>query len=253
MPLPPITEGFTCDAGSLLFKVICEYNNFVTKSFDVDNQGNTADEPIGESASQTLALLEEHRRKVGTSLFSRPAPILAAWGFAYLVGFGLLWITYGGHGGFADRGAVLVLAGLGILASVVAVTRMTRIGQGVDGPSRRSATMFSWCWPAALLGVSAFDVGLSRHGMSTTALSLLWPGSFLLVVAVLFLCAGVIFGDRSQFGLGLWSLTIAAASTFAGTPGNFAELALAGGGGLLVAAGSSFLASHRTQVARGEQ
>jgi hypothetical protein len=104
--------------------------------------------------------------------------------------------------------------------------------------------MFSWCWPATLAGVFAFDLGLSRHGLPETTLSLLWPGSFLLVGAVLFLAAGVLFGDRAQFGLGLWSLAVAAGSTFAGRPGNFAVLALAGGGGLLLAAAFPFLAAR---------
>jgi hypothetical protein len=108
--------------------------------------------------------------------------------------------------------------------------------------------MFSWCWPAALLGVLVFDLGLSRQGLSATAQSLLWPGSFLLVAALLFLAAGVLFGDRAQFGLGLWSLAVAAGSTFAGRPGNFVVLALAGGGGLLLAAAAQCLAARGPQV-----
>ena len=108
-------------------------------------------------------------------------------------------------------------------------------------------------WPATLFAVLAFDIGLSRHGVSETALSLLRPGSFLLVVAVLFLTAGVLFDDRVQFGLGLWSLAVAAASTFAGRPGNFAMHALAGGGGLFVAATYPFLALGGAHGARGDR
>jgi hypothetical protein len=217
---------------------------------DTENQGARADDVSEQSARQALAVVDEQRRQVAASLFPGPTPILAAWGFTYLVGFGALWLTAGRQGAFATWGAAVVLAGLGVLASAVAVARMTRIGRGVEGPSRRSAVMFSWCWPAVLIGVFAFDVGLSRHGVPEAALSLLWPGSFLLVVAVLFLAAGVLFSDRAQFGLGLWSLAVAAASTFAGRPGNFAVLALAGGGGLLVAAGSRFLAARGARAAR---
>ncbi|EQD42911.1 conserved hypothetical protein, membrane, partial [mine drainage metagenome] len=145
-------------------------------------------------------------------------------------------------------GDALPLIGLGVVASAVAVSRMVSLGRGLDGPSRRSAVMFSWCWPAALAGVGAFDLGLSRHGVPEAMLSVLWPGSFLLVGAVLFLCIGALVGDRAQFGLGLWSLAVAAASTFAGSPGNFAVLALAGGGGLLVAAGSKLLAGWAVRL-----
>jgi hypothetical protein len=217
------------------------------------NQNAPSGELTERSASHALALVDEQRRQAAASLFPGPTPILAAWGGTYLVGFGALWITAGRPGAFATWGAALILAGLGILASAVAVVRMTRLGRGVEGPSRRSAVMFSWCWPATLVGVFAFDVGLSRHGVPEAALSLLWPGSFLLVGAVLFLTAGVLFADRAQFGLGLWSLAVAAASTFAGRPGNFAVLAFAGGGGLLVAAVFRFLAARGAHVARDVQ
>jgi hypothetical protein len=206
-----------------------------------------------QSARDALALVDHERRQAAASLYPGPTPILAAWGCTYLVGFGALWLSADREGALASWGATLVLAGLGVLASAVTVARIARLGRGVQGPSRRSAVMFSWCWPAALVGVFAFDLGLSRHGVSDTALSLLWPGSFLLVGAVLFLTAGVLFDDRAQFGLGLWSLAVAAASTFAGRPGNFAVLALAGGGGLLVAAATRFLAARRAQLARDEQ
>jgi hypothetical protein len=217
------------------------------------NESARIGEPGGASARHALALLDEQRRETAASLFPSPAPILAAWGCAYLVGFGALWLTAGHRGGFATWGTTAILAGLGVLASAVAVARMARIGRGVEGPSRRSAVMFSWCWPATLAGVFAFDLGLSRHGVSGTALSLLWPGSFLLVVAVLFLAAGVLFYDRAQFGLGLWSLAVAAASTFAGRPGNFAVLALAGGGGLLIAAAYGYFAPRSAHAASDEQ
>jgi hypothetical protein len=203
--------------------------------------------------SHSIPTVSPDRGSVAASLFPSPAPILAAWGCAYLVGFGALWLTAGHRGGFNTWGTTAILAGLGVLASAIAVDRMARIGRGVEGPSRRSAVMFFWCWPSTLAGVFAFDLGLSRHGVPGTALSLLWPGSFLLVVAVLFLAAGVLFYDRAQFGLGLWSLAVAAASTFAGRPGNFAVLALAGGGGLLIAAAYGFFAARSAHAASDEQ
>ena len=213
------------------------------------NQDAQTDE-LNDQSRLALAILEEQRHQTAASLFPGPTPILAAWGCTYLVGFGALWLTAGSRGALAGWGATMILAALGVLAATVAVSRMAQLGRGVDGPSRRSAVMFSWCWPASLVGVFAFDLGLTRHGVPDSALSLLWPGSFLLVGAVLFLAAGVLFGDRAQFGLGLWSLAVAAASTFAGQPGNFAVLALAGGGGLLVAAAFGFFTARVTHVAQ---
>jgi hypothetical protein len=204
-----------------------------------------------DSARHALTLIDERRRQSRVSLFPGPAPILAAWGCVYLAGFGAFWLSV--HTNVvATWVAVLILGGLGCLALAVSVARMTRLGRGVQGPSRRSAAMYSWCWPATLVGVTALDLGLTRHGLPEATLSLLWPGSFLLVVAVLFLCGGVLFGDRTQFGLGVWSLAVAAASTFAGWPGNYVVLALAGGGGLLTASAFQFFADRGSDLGEDE-
>ena len=81
--------------------------------------------PIGElteqSARRAVALVDEQRRRAAASLFPGPTPILAAWGCTYLVGFGALWLAAGRHSAFASWAAALILAGLGILASAVAV------------------------------------------------------------------------------------------------------------------------------------
>jgi len=65
---------------------------------------------------------------------------------------------------------------------------------------------------------------------------LLWSGSALLVVGLLYLAAGIIWTDGVQYGLGVWILLTGAASVSAGVPGNFAVVSLAGGGGLVLAA-----------------
>jgi hypothetical protein len=54
---------------------------------------------------------------------------------------------------------------------------------------------------------------------------------------VLYHAGGALWQDRFQYGLGVWMLVTGAGSVLAGVPGNFAVLALAGGGGLLLTAG----------------
>lgn len=81
------------------------------------------------------------------------------------------------------------------------------------------------------------NTGVTRLGLSDDAVTLLWAGSSLLLVGVLYLGGGVLFQDRFQYGLGVWMLLSGAGSVFAGVPGTFAVVALAGGGGLLLAAG----------------
>ena len=77
---------------------------------------------------------------------------------------------------------------------------------------------------------------MSRLVLACDAMTLLWSGSALLLVGVLYLAGGALFQDRFQYGLGLWMLVSGAASVYAGVPGNFAVVSLAGGGGLFLAA-----------------
>lgn len=193
-----------------------------------------------------LSAIEDQQRKVADGVFPGPMPVFATWGSVYLVGFGSIWLSWGHGGTFSAWGAAALLGALGAVATAVSVVRLTRFGKGVDGPSRRTATTFAWCWPAAMAGVLAFDLGLQRHGMATGTLALLWPASFLLVAAVLFLASGALWADKGQLALGIWSLAVAAASTFAGSPANFAVLAFAGGGGLLTTALVAWLARARS-------
>ncbi len=51
-----------------------------------------------------------------------------------------------------------------------------------------------------------------------------------------------------QYGLGIWILAVDAVSVFAGVPGNYLLLSLAGGGGFLAAA-ASFAARRRAVAA----
>ena len=97
--------------------------------------------------------------------------------------------------------------------------------------------MYGWSWGLGFFALGVVNIGVTRLGLPDDAVTLLWSGSSLLLVGVLYLGGGALFQDRFQYGLGVWMLASAACSVFAGVPGNFAVVALAGGGGLLLAAG----------------
>jgi len=97
--------------------------------------------------------------------------------------------------------------------------------------------MYGWSWAIGFCALGVVNTGVTRLGLPNDAVTLLWSGSSLLLVGVLYLGGGALFQDRFQYGLGVWMLLSGAGSVFAGVPGNFAVVALAGGGGLLLAAG----------------
>jgi hypothetical protein len=191
------------------------------------------------SAGESLALIERQHREARRRLGVNVALFYGPWGAAYLLGFGSIFLTYPSASPLRIPGgmAAVITGVLFVTAFVVSVVNGTRAGRGVRGPSRVVGAMYGWSWTLGFCALSAVNVGVSRQGLPDDAATLLWSGSSLLLVGVLYLAGGALWQDRFQYGFGVWMLVTAAVSVLAGVPGNFAVLALAGGGGLLLTAG----------------
>src|ERR1039458_4339816 len=86
------------------------------------------DELTEVTARDALTVIDERQRQSRASLFPGPAPILAAWGCTYLVGFSVSWLSVH-RNVIASWVAVVILGGLGVVASAVSLARMTRLGR----------------------------------------------------------------------------------------------------------------------------
>ncbi|MGH9088235.1 MAG: hypothetical protein ACRDYZ_09000 [Acidimicrobiales bacterium] len=187
------------------------------------------------SVAASLRLIERQRGATARAVYGDPTPILLSWGLTWLVGFSLSYFASSSRKPVPEWVAGAVFLVLGVGAAAISTVQMTRRSQGVAGPSSAMAAKYAWSWPVASIATAAFDVGLARHGLPNSVATLLWPGSFLVVTGALFLGGGALFNDRVVFGLGAWTLVTAAAGALAGAPANFAVMAAAGGGGLIVA------------------
>jgi hypothetical protein len=190
------------------------------------------------SAEETLALIEQQQQEAQRKLGVNPALFYGPWGAAYLLGFGSIFFTYPTtfprH--MPDAVAAAITGALFAAATVISVVTGARAGRGLRGPSREAGAMYGWSWTLGFCALAAVNIGVTRLGLPDDAVTLLWSGSSLLLVGVLYLAAGALFQDRFQYGLGMWMLMSGACSVFADVPGNFAVVSLAGGGGLLLAA-----------------
>lgn len=200
------------------------------------------------SPEESLSLVKAQRDVATRRVRVDPVPILAAWGVAWLVGFGAIYLASPqGPGPLLPTWAAGVIAGvLFAVALVVSIGQSVWRGRGIEGPSRQVGAMYGWSWLMGLAGLYGVNLGLMHAGMASRLLPLAWSGSALLVVGVLYLAGGMLWKDRVQYSLGAWTLVTGAASVSAGVPANFAVLSLAGGGGFLVGAAVSYLRRTRS-------
>ena len=191
------------------------------------------------SAGESLALIERQHEEAQRRLRVNPALFYGPWGAAYLLGFGAIFLTYPTAVPLRvpGTGAAVITGLLFAVATVVSIGTGVRAGRGLRGPSRAAGAMYGWSWTLGFCALTAVNLGVTRLGLPEDAVTLLWSGSSLLLIGVLYLASGALFQDRFQYGLGVWMLASGALSVFAGVPGNFAVVSLAGGGGLLLAAG----------------
>jgi hypothetical protein len=193
---------------------------------------STHDPAEHPSAADALAAIDAAQQHTTASLRPSPLGMFLPWGLGYLVGFGGVWLAVRGVLPGAVVTVLLVLAAVVPLISTgVTVARSTR---GVSGPSRRVGALYGWAWLLGFAALVAINIRVGLLGVPGPTLSLLWSGSALLVVGLLYLAGGALWNHVPQYVLGVWTLVTAVATVFVGYPANFAVLALAGGGGFIV-------------------
>lgn len=187
------------------------------------------------SAEESLNLIAQQNRQNRRELGGGPARMLAAWAFAWIVGWGFTYFTTqtasipGWVGGVLVT--VLFLAAMGYTAFVSA-----RAGRGIRGPSKTVGAMYGYSWALVSIGLAVVDIRITNFGTLTSdQVSLLWSGTWLLVTGIMYLAGGMLWQDKLMYGLGAWMIVSSALSVLVGFPANFLVLTVCGGGGFLLA------------------
>jgi hypothetical protein len=184
-----------------------------------------------------LALLESERARAATALGSDLRLLYGIWGVAWLVGFLTRWSGTG-------RGPVHVPGPLAVGvfnvciagAVVLTIAHHVRRSAGVRGPSVRSGAMYGWAWFWVFGALGAVMSSLYAAGLDEERITLLWSVLSGVAVGTLYLGSAAIARDWVEYGIGAWVLVVSAVASFAGYPGVFLVMGLAGGGGFLLAA-----------------
>ena len=189
---------------------------------------------------EALAVVDAQRSTYLKRHEIKAAPLLTAWGLAWLVGYAALALYREPD---YDLPRVPYLFFCGCLAAALLFTFAYIIpkARGVRGRSSREGT---YCGLAWTLGMSLGAVILSRlnaylaavnTGQANEVASVVSNAVPCLVVGVIFMSAAL--WDEAVMGvLGGWILLITLVVTIAGMPWGWWIMSVAGGGGMLVAA-----------------
>lgn len=192
-------------------------------------------------AAAALSAIEDQQNILHVRTGIRSAPLLAAWGLAWLLGYGALRL--GRRPDFTVPAPHMVffvaaLACAGIYTAVYISRRIRGIrGGSVDQGARLGA---AWCGAFVLWFVIIGRVGSLLAAMGTVrareAGVILSNAGPCLIVGVLFLASSAVWRERTLGVLGGWILITTTAATIVGGSAMLLVMSLAGGGGMLLAA-----------------
>jgi len=130
----------------------------------------------------------------------------------------------------------------------VTAVHLIRKSGGVRGTTAVQGAMYGWAWLLGFAVVATLGYALNRDGANVQVTSTVMMTVNLLVVGVLYMAGGAIWGERTQFVLGAWILVVTIAATLIGNPHMMLVMSLAGGGGMLVAAAAETVRRRRPEV-----
>jgi len=184
-----------------------------------------------------LALIEREQANLARDLTPDPRLMYWPWGFAWLIGFGLLFLRFGPGGRvFVDLPAWLPLTLLSLsfmAAGAVTGAVGARSALQTRGPSSRQGLMYGLTWGISFFGMSLLFAQFG-DAMPDDKLSLLWAGGLVALAGALHMAGAAIWNDRPLFVLGAWTSVTNVAGIVAGPGWHSLIVAIAGGGGMLL-------------------
>ncbi len=201
-----------------------------------DNEA-TNDEALDVRAAD--AIVRETRERTRGSLTVETPPLYAAWGLAWFLGLGGMWLSVRDQQPYREPSTLsqIVLGVLLFAALMVTMIVVVRASRGVEGTSSLQGRIYGLSWPIGFAALFAIEGALAEHGASDEVLGVIGVTGPILVTALIYLVASALWIDWSMFALGVWMALVAAVGAWTGPVTALLIGALAGGGGFLLAAG----------------
>lgn len=211
-----------------------------------DDAETSSDEPGAADPREMLAMLRAEQERIGRRMAAGVPVILLAWGVAWLVGFGLLWLIDGMRPqGVAVPLPVAAVSFAVLMAAALAASAIVgaRMGRGIRSSPAAAWTGAVYGLASALGFVGIFTIGsaLRASGMTPELGNLYYPTMCVFLVGVMYVVAGAIWHNRPSAAMGAWLVVLACVAPFFGYPTHYLVYALAGGGVFLLAAAVAWL------------
>lgn len=199
--------------------------------------------PPGTDPAALLALIAAERERTRRRTAPSLAVIATAWGVAWLVGYLTLFLTFDGV--TAPWWAFTVFTGLLVLAVVITAVHISRRSAGLRGESATVGAMYGWTWFVGFTAAALVFAAVARLGVTPEVIAVLSNGVSCLVVGLIYMAGGMLWREWRMFLLGGWIALAAGFASLAGAPTIYLVMALAGGGGFLLAAALDAVVARR--------
>jgi hypothetical protein len=207
------------------------------------NGGRAEDEP--QDAAAMLDLVRSQQDRVTRQLAAEVPLILAAWGVAWFVGFGLLWLIEGAKPAVAVPLPIAVAVFIVLMVGALVSTAILgiRSGRGIRSSAESAFTgaVYGWTWTIAFVSMFVFGTALIQNGMPPALANIYYPTVSTLFVGLLYFVGGGIWRAKPMLWLGGWFIVVALVAPFFGYPTNYLVFSLAGGGVFLIGAVTAWL------------
>ena len=199
----------------------------------------SASTPLDPRAA--LETISEQQAALRRRTLIRSSPLLAAWGLAWLVGYGAGWL---GIRPDYTMPAPLWVVYFGCLAAAGAYTctYIVRRARGMRGSSNRAGVRYGTAWAGGfVLGMAVMGrtgAFLASLGTPEAAEAGMILGNAVpcLIIGTLFVACSAIWDEPVMAWVGGWLLAVTTVATLVGGTGLWAITSLAGVGVLIVAA-----------------
>lgn len=192
-----------------------------------------SDEHPALPPEEALAIMERERSTIARRMARQIPWILLAWGIAWLLGYGALWLIDGLKPAFSLPlvPAAITFVALLLTAVVVSAVIGTRAGRGIRTTRAASFTgaTFGITSSVAFVGIYVLAAGLAANGMGVELQSIFIASGMALIIGLLYLVAGAIWHAVPSIVLGALMVVVSLVAPFFGYPNHYLFLSIAGG------------------------